>query len=53
MSELRFEIIKKNTADIIFDSITIKDRTGTKGSNISISEGMPYHVKEGAFGVGK
>lgn len=51
MSELRFEIIKKNTANIIFDSITIKDRTGTIGSDISISEGIPYHFEVGKYGL--
>lgn len=51
MSDIRFEMIKKNTADVTFDSIIIKDKTGTKETEGSITGGRPYRFEQGSFGL--
>ncbi len=51
IGNIRFEMIKKNTADVTFDSVILKDKTGAKAIEMTFYDSVAYDLDQGVFGV--
>lgn len=51
IGNIRFEMIKKNTADVTFDSFILKDKSGAKEIEMTFYDSVAYDLDQGVFGV--